>query len=126
MTFSEETLMAYVDGELDAKARADVEAAMAADPEVAERVARHEALRLRVQAAFGAVLDEPVPEHLMSAARTAPTRGRENVTDLARERAARSQSQRPAIRGATEPLPPGPPCRFASRRSSGRRWSGRR
>jgi hypothetical protein len=98
MTFSEETLMAYVDGELDAKARADVEAAMAADPEVAERVARHEALRLRVQAAFGAVLDEPVPEHLMSAARTAPTRGRENVTDLARERAARSQSQRPASR----------------------------
>jgi hypothetical protein len=99
MTISEETLMAYVDGELDAKSRSDVQAAMAADPEVAERAARHEALRLKAQAAFRAVLDEPVPERLLSAARTAPTGVRgSNVRDLAHERAVRAESQHPASR----------------------------
>lgn len=63
---SEETLMAYVDGELDAAARARVAGAIAADPEVAQRVAAHEALRGRLRATFDAVLEEPVPPHLVA------------------------------------------------------------
>jgi anti-sigma factor RsiW len=69
MTISEETLMAYADGELDAAARASVEAAMQEDPEIRERVARHHALREAMQGAFSAVLKEPVPERLLNAAR---------------------------------------------------------
>jgi len=45
MTFSDEILMAYVDGELDDKTRVQVESALNADPEVARRVASHRARR---------------------------------------------------------------------------------
>lgn len=69
MTLSDETLMAYVDGELDATARAEVEAAMLRNPELAQRVARQKALRGRVRLAFQRVADEPVPERLLAAAR---------------------------------------------------------
>jgi hypothetical protein len=69
----EETLMAYVDGELDASARKQVEIAIAEDPEMARRVARHQALRDRLRSSFATVLDEPVPQRLVSLVRTAAT-----------------------------------------------------
>jgi len=52
MTISDEILMAYADGELDAAARAAVESAMREDPQIEKRVAAHRALRRRVQAAY--------------------------------------------------------------------------
>jgi hypothetical protein len=64
MSFSDEVLMAYADGELDPALRAEVEAAMRADPAVASAVERHRALRSDVFAAFAGVLEEPVPERL--------------------------------------------------------------
>jgi hypothetical protein len=95
MRFSDEMLMAYADGELDLVARAEIEAAMAVDPEIARSVERHRALRGRVQAAYQGVLDEPVPAQLanfVAAPVTAP------VIDLAARRAA-EQSTPPAISG---------------------------
>jgi hypothetical protein len=80
MTVSDETLMAYADGEVDAATRAIVEAAMRDDPEVRRRVAHHQALREAVKGAFAAVIDEPVPRRLIAAARGAPAG---NVVDLA-------------------------------------------
>jgi hypothetical protein len=71
MTISDETLMAYADGELDAAARQAVESAMRADPQLAARVAQHRALRLQVQAAYAAELSDEVPERLLRAARRA-------------------------------------------------------
>jgi len=68
MSFDDETLMAYADGELDAQQRARVEQAMRADPQVAAAVERHRALRADVFAAFAGVLDEPVPARLQPAA----------------------------------------------------------
>ena len=68
MTITEETLMAYADGELDPAAKQAVESAMREDPQIEQRVARHKALRQRVQAAFSAELEEPVPERLLAAA----------------------------------------------------------
>lgn len=64
MTFTDETLMAYADGELGAAERAAIEQAMRADPAVAAAVSRHQALRQDVFAAFAGVLDEPVPATL--------------------------------------------------------------
>ncbi|UGQ46393.1 anti-sigma factor family protein [Massilia endophytica] len=61
MKFSDEELMAYADGELDAAQRAQIERAMQEDPAVAAAVARHQSLRSDVFAAFAGVLDEPVP-----------------------------------------------------------------
>ncbi len=71
MNLDDDTLMAYADGELDGAARAAVEAAMASDAALAERVARHHELRRRLQAAFEPVLTEPLPERLLAGARGA-------------------------------------------------------
>ncbi len=59
-----ELLMAYADGELEGEERAAVEAAMAADPEVARAVAQHHALRARLSGSYDDVLAEPVPARL--------------------------------------------------------------
>lgn len=69
MTFSDETVMAYADGELDAATRAAVELAMASDSELARRVARQRGLRERLRREFDRALSEPVPERLLAAAR---------------------------------------------------------
>jgi hypothetical protein len=73
VTLSEETLMAYVDGELDGPTREQVAKAVAADPALARRVAAHQALRGTVRAAFDSVLEEPVPARLLSLVQSAPT-----------------------------------------------------
>jgi hypothetical protein len=90
MTFSEETLMAYADDELDAQTRGAVEAAMASDPEIAARVAQHKALRGELRVAFNNVLDEPIPQRLADAARGVPAVRREgNVIPLRRKNSTR-------------------------------------
>jgi hypothetical protein len=66
VNLSEETLMAYVDGELDGLTREQVARAVATDPELARRVAAHQALRARLRADFDPVLKEPVPDRLLS------------------------------------------------------------
>jgi hypothetical protein len=86
MTFSEETLVAYADNELDAQTRTAVEAAMAKDPELARRVAQHKALRGKLRVAFDKTLDEPIPQRLVDAARGVPSVRREgNVIPLRRK-----------------------------------------
>jgi anti-sigma factor RsiW len=78
MTISDETLMAYADGELEPAAREAVESAMRKDPQLERRVAQHRALRQRVQAAYSAELAGAIPERLMSAAKGI-TRGRDTA-----------------------------------------------
>jgi hypothetical protein len=90
MEFSDETVMAYADGELDAATRAALEAALPHDGHLAQRVARQHALRVRLKAAFDPVIDEPVPERLLAAARgAAPVRAPGNVVPLRRAAPAR-------------------------------------
>ena len=108
MTVSDETLMAYADGEADAATRAIIETAMRDDPEVRRRVAHHQALREAVQGSFSAVLDEPVPQRLIDAARGRTAAPAGNVVDLAdarRAAASRSpvgmRSRRPAALAAS-------------------------
>lgn len=89
MTVSDETLMAYADGEVDEATRAIIEAALRENPEVRRRIAEHRALREAMQGAFSAVLDEPVPQRLIDAARgrTAAQSGG-HIVDLASARRA--------------------------------------
>ena len=68
MKFSQETLMAYADGELDSETRRAIEAEMAVDPQVAQEVERQRAMRAEVGVAFAGVLDEQVPDRLLRAA----------------------------------------------------------
>lgn len=69
MNYDDETLMAYADGELDTKMRAEIAAAVEKDPSLARRVEQHRALRARVSGAFEKVLDQSVPERLAEIAR---------------------------------------------------------
>lgn len=84
-SFSDETLMAYADGELDEATSAAVARAMENDGELAERVRRHQALRSDVFAAFLPIVEEAVPARLHAAAT--------GVADLQAARAARQQEQ---------------------------------
>ncbi len=72
MKFPPETLMAYADGELDAQTRRAIEAEMAVDPQVAHEVEQYRAMRAEVGGAFAGVLDEPVPDRLLRAAKKSP------------------------------------------------------
>jgi hypothetical protein len=69
VNYDDETLMAYADGELDEAQRAAIAMALEKDPELARRVQRHRALRAEVAGAFAKVIDQPVPERLVTAAR---------------------------------------------------------
>jgi hypothetical protein len=71
MSFSDETLMAFADGELDEPARSAVERAMGTDPALAAKVRQHIALRNDVFRAFAHMLDEPVPARLKQLDQTA-------------------------------------------------------
>ena len=100
MTISDETLMAFADGELDDAARAAVELALRTDPQLAKRVAEHRALRQRIQAAYSAELSEPVPERLLSAAKRRADASGTNVVNLqdARDAMARDAIARDTAR----------------------------
>ncbi|WP_449466768.1 anti-sigma factor family protein [Stenotrophomonas humi] len=101
-TIDEERLMAWLDGELDDAAAAEVERAVAADPVLSERV-RHERLfREQLGAAFAPVLDEPVPERLLATLGMA-----EDAT-----------TARPTTDAVVVPLRP----RSAARQGRGWRW----
>jgi hypothetical protein len=87
----EERIVAYVDGELDAEARARLEADAGADPALARAIARHRALRETVGGAWADVLEEPVPERLRAA--------------VVRGRASGGEGRRPAPRAILAHLP---------------------
>lgn len=90
MNYDDDTLMAYADDELDPQQRAAIARAIQDDPAVAAAVARHQALRRDVFAAFAGTLDEPLP------ARLAP-RAAAPVHELAAARAARSTREQAAL-----------------------------
>jgi hypothetical protein len=111
MNYDDETLMAYVDGEVDAKVRADIDAAIANDPALARRVEQQRAVRAKVAGAFAKVLEQPLPDRLM--------RARAGGTGVGPrlDPAARRPWQRAAVSGASR--------RAACARgadASGRRW----
>jgi hypothetical protein len=96
MTISDETLMAYADGELDAAASAAVESAMREDPQIEKRVAAHRSLRRRVHAAYSAELSEDVPARLLTAARGRASPQGSKVVNLQDARAALERQTPPA------------------------------
>ncbi|SEK60934.1 Transmembrane transcriptional regulator (anti-sigma factor RsiW) [Pseudoxanthomonas sp. GM95] len=65
MNIDDATLMAYLDGELDAEGVAQVDAALANDPELAARIARQQRLDARLRGAHAKAAEEAVPDALM-------------------------------------------------------------
>jgi hypothetical protein len=96
MQFSDEILMAYADGEVDADTRRQIEAAMAHDPSIAQRVAKHRELKADLNAAFDGVLDEEIPSRLLDATSASPLAANASlVTDINAIRTAKLRSGGP-------------------------------
>ena len=113
MSFSDEVLIAFADGELAEPVRSEVERAVQADPQVAARVARHQALRAQVLGAFAKRAQEPA---LRSVGGSGMHGVKPNVIDLAAERASRQHL--PTLPSQMMPaMPPRVPQRW-------HRWAG--
>ena len=99
---SDETLISYLDGELDADSRSAVESWLEADAELRDRVAALAASAEALRAVFEPVLHEPVPERLLAAARGVAAASAEIVDFPAAQkaRAPRPLMQRPWARFA--------------------------
>lgn len=91
MRFTEETIMAYADGELDDSTRFEVELAMRQDPLLAEKIRQHQLLRSNVLSAFAGTLSEELPQRLQAAVRSA------KVVHLDSVRQLRTPPQRPPV-----------------------------
>lgn len=72
MTFDDETLGAYVDGELDAAVSAVIEATARTDQDLAARIAKARKLRGVMSGAFASVVAEAPPERLIQAVASSP------------------------------------------------------
>lgn len=68
MILNDETLGAYLDGELDAEAAGRVEAELATDEAARARLAAIEEVGALARAAFAEVIREPLPQRLLDAA----------------------------------------------------------
>ena len=65
MSPSREEPAAFADGELDETRRAELAAAIEADPELAAQVSAHIALRAQLSSHFAPIITAPVPERLV-------------------------------------------------------------
>ncbi|MGH7117222.1 MAG: anti-sigma factor family protein [Stellaceae bacterium] len=72
---SDDRLVAYLDGELEAAERRDIEAWLESDPTARRRLAALTESADLVRRAFDQVLHEPLPRRLIAAARGAPVAG---------------------------------------------------
>ena len=87
---ADEKFFAWLDGELSAAEAAEMEAKVAADPELARFAEQHRKMQARLHAAFATVAAAQVPERLQNAARPP----RSNVIDIA---ACREALARPSL-----------------------------
>jgi hypothetical protein len=85
MSVDDEKLIAFADGELSGDERAQVEAALAGDAALREKLAAHQRLRAQLSAAFDGALNEPVPQRLLNAGE----KPKADVIDFAARRAAK-------------------------------------
>lgn len=94
MKYPDETLMAYVDNEVDAETRRVIDAAVASDPELAARVAQQRSLLGQLQTAYAPIIAEPVPSRLLEALRDNQSTARtDNVISLNSARAGKENSK---------------------------------
>jgi hypothetical protein len=72
MTISDETLMAFVDGELSPQEMSRVEAVLHQQPELEAMVEQQRALRHELHASFESIMNAPLPDALRHTAMNAP------------------------------------------------------
>lgn len=85
MIMSDELFFAWLDGELDPAAAAEVAARVAAEPELQQKATAHQALRARLQGAFSPVASAPIPDTILESTE------RGTIVDLAAARERKSR-----------------------------------
>ena len=85
MIMSDELFFAWLDGELDPAAAAEVAARVAAEPELQRKAAAHQALGVRLQGAFSPVTSAPIPDTILESTE------RGTIVDLAAVRERKSR-----------------------------------
>jgi hypothetical protein len=96
MAISEERLSAFIEGDLSPDERAAVEAAIAQDPALAQRVRAERALRARIARLHRTAKDQPPSERLIAVGRSEGARAAELI-DLSAARAERVRQRRAPI-----------------------------
>lgn len=96
---TDELLIGYLDGELDAAASADVAAALAEDSELNRRAQALGDSAVALRAAFDDVVHEPVPERLLAAARGETQAQAQTVVRFPEPRARQAKRAGTAWRG---------------------------
>ncbi|HVA15950.1 MAG TPA: hypothetical protein VNF99_22080 [Stellaceae bacterium] len=96
----DETLIAYLDSELDSGARREIESWLESDAALRDRVAALAASAEALRAAFEPVLHEPVPERLLAAARDPASAAVVDFAATQKARASRRLIERPWARWA--------------------------
>lgn len=91
MTITPEDIAAFADGELTGDRKAEVAAAVAADPALAEQVERHKAMEAMLADHYAPILDHPVPDRLASMLAQSDDA---NVVDFAAAREKRESRKR--------------------------------
>ncbi len=86
MEWSDEMLMAYADGELDADTAARLRTVLSARPDLAHKVEAYRQVQAQVATTYAPILNEPVPDRLAALLAEPPVRTAE-VVDLATRRA---------------------------------------
>lgn len=97
MSLSDETLMAYADGELSGEEARRVEAELKTRPELAATVEKQRQLRRQLDAAFAQPLHEDVPERLLRAVQDAPVSWQWRLMQFRRRIASRGFVLRTAV-----------------------------
>lgn len=91
MGITREEIAAFADGQLEAEREAEIAKAVAADPALAEEVAKHRALKAMLQGHFAPIAEEPVPDRLASMLRPET---QAEVVDFASARQKREERRR--------------------------------
>ena len=91
MKITEEMLIAFADGELDAREREAVMRAVAADPELGQKLAAHQRLRSTLSGHFAPVAEAPLPDRLKALLEQARESETGNVVSLAAVREGRKE-----------------------------------
>lgn len=90
MSIPDEAFFAWLDGELPGDQAAEIEAKVAADPELSRLAGEHRAMQARLKRAFDSVAEAPVPERVAAQLRQPET----NITPIA---AAQPRSRAPGL-----------------------------
>ena len=92
MTFDDQTIMAYVDGECDALTVKRIEKAMTTDSALADRIGKARALRDKLAAHYAPVASEEIPDRLT--ALLIPATASDVDTSFAARKAGQEQAKR--------------------------------